>query len=199
MVGIRGWCAGKTSALKWHAFTGGRTKNEATIVETSVRNLLLQGKDPAEFNRKTESATALTVAIVCQKYLDHPKFKVRNEHDRCDIRGKLEGPITRDLGRYEFRALDSAKLYGFYLKLKEQGLANTTLHKYHLLLCQVGDVFTELAPGQENPVRKLKDFMRTFPRQAPTRDINFLTPDELEIVFQAAQKSKSRLLPSFEF
>jgi integrase len=93
--------------------------------------------------------------------------------------------------------LRKEKVLDFYLELKAKGLSHSTIKRYHFNLCQLFDLYLEKNPNQINPVRAIKDFRKIFPRQAPTRDINFLVPEEIDALLAEVRSSKSELLFPF--
>jgi integrase len=179
---------------RWRSRTGGRTRDEAVIVETQVRTALLMGKEPFADEHR---ASRVRLSEILDRFYRSSAFLSASPAWQATLRSRIEGPVRSQLGTREVALLSAPTIYDFYFQLKEsQGYSNNTIRQYHLLLCLVGDVFTAENPGQKNPFRALDDFSKRFKRQAPTRDINFLTEEELKALFKAAAQSRSqRLLP----
>lgn len=180
---------------QWKAITGGRTKDEALIIEAQVRQDLLKGLDPTPRQKEIMEDPVLS-SIIDLFYVD-PIYLSGNQRWRKEAKGKIDRQILPQLGSKRMSKLDSKTVHSFYLKLQDLGLSNTTIHKYHTVLCQIGDVYKQSHHGRENPFRKLEDLKKRFPEQSPTRDINFLTEEELDLLFRETDKSRSGLLSSF--
>ena len=72
------------------------------------------------------------------------------------------------------------------MSLKKRGVCNATVKKFHSLLKVICDQGNPESPDL-NPVRRIKDFEKLFSREASTRDINFLTPEEIVEILNTAK------------
>jgi integrase len=97
------------------------------------------------------------------------------------------------LGDCRFIELNSDKILKLYISIRDSGKSRATVHKAHTLFCLLADLFCELRPDAENAPRKV-NFGKFFPKRAPKREINFLTPEELEKIYKVAVRSPQRLL-----
>ena len=188
---------------KWLARTAGRDEGEAIAVETLVRQALLLGKTPFEDEQKQKDKVEqeILLSAVIDQYYKSAHFLGISPHWQWVTQTRLEKHIRPMLGSKKLSELTEEVLYGFYFGLKESGsLSNNTIRQYHIILCQVGDTYVDRYPSVRNPFRQLQRFTKRFKRQAPKRDINFLTHEELERLYDAAAKGKSpRLLPFLKF
>ena len=181
-----------TSTGMWRAVTGGRSKDEAMIVEIRVREALLRGDDP---NPKREIHRPFKVHEVIEAFYQSSRFMTGTPRWQRDARNKIDRVLLPELGEHFFKKLDREKVFGLYVKLKqEKGISNKTVRHYHQLLCILGDTFMDLTAESDNPIRKIGDFTKRFKLEAPTRDINFLTPEEIERVLKELEKSPSPLI-----
>lgn len=186
-----------SSTGRWLTVTGGRTRDEAMIAEARVREDLLQGKNP---NSKVSTAASATVSEVVVAFYSHSTFLMGSARWQKEAKAKIKNDIEPRLGKLSFAQLNQDRIYKFYLGMKEDPdrcLSNASLHKYHDLLCILGDVFSELFPSIDNPLRKIRNFRQDFPSSAPTRDINFLTPEELDLIFPECRKASFELAEPF--
>ena len=177
---------------RWIAMTGGRTKAEAQVLEGQVRQELLKGNDPT-FLRATEDGK-ITLGYLIDRFFDHSRFLSGSKDWQAENRSRLDQWVRPTLGDRAFAELTKDEIIKFYLSMREEGVGRPTIHKTHTLLGLLGDLYVELSPDSENTVRKIRDFGKYFPKRAPEREINFLTPEELEILFEGARRSRSRLL-----
>jgi integrase len=180
---------------RWLSISGGRTADEATIIEAQVREALLKGEDPAA--GPDGPVDNRTVAQVIELFYGHSRFQSATERWQDEARKKIEKDILSKLGRVRFAELTPERVFKFYLTLKSRDLTHSTIEKYHQLLSILGDVYAEQSSELSNPVRKIRDFTKRFPKQPPSRDINFLTPPELDQLFKEAEHAKGPLLAAF--
>ncbi len=179
---------------RWRAITAGKTKREAEFVLGRVREALLRGEDPAKKNEEKQKPQMLSYWI--QEYYKTPKFLAASPRYRGEFISKM-AQIEAKLPNVLFDKLTKNQIFTAYLSLKnEASLCHETIRKYHFNLCAVGDHYTE-ATGLPNPIRHIGSFAKVFSRQASTRDINFLQPEELERLLIETRRSKNRMLYSF--
>jgi integrase len=187
----------------WMARTAGRSEAEAVATETQVRQALLLGKEPFEDEKKLKAKKEEDVLLetVIEQYFKSPHYLGISPHWQWVTRTRLQKHIQPLLGKKKLSELTEEVLYDFYFGLKNSGsLSNNTIRQYHIILCQVGDTYVDRYPGVRNPFRQLQRFSKRFKKQAPKRDINFLTPEELERMVAAASQGRSpRLLPFLKF
>ena len=186
------WKDERTSS--WKALKGGNTKDEAIIAEAQLREDLLKGVEPTLSQGPNRSET---IGDLIDLFYKTPRFLARTWHGQRVLKSQLERSVRKELGQTKAFDLNRKRIVDYYLKLKAKGLSHSTIRKHHFLLCILGDVWTEQSSENINPARLIKDFHKLFPKQAPTRDINFLTPDEIDVLLKEARKSKSKLLYPF--
>ena len=179
---------------RWVARTAGKTEDEAALIEARIRENLAVGREP--FPEEAATTEPLSLAQVAECFYQSPKFLAGKPLWQAERRRLLTKDILPYFGRQKFAALTRDHVLKFYLELKGRKLSHASIQKYHVLLCTLGDVFSEKA-GVENSVRKIRDYKKLFPDQASSRDINFLTIEELEQLFAAARVSKCKLLYPF--
>jgi integrase len=179
---------------KWRARTAGKSQDEAMIVEAKVRQDLALGNEP--FPEIAPLDAPLTVIQVIDLFYKSPKFLTGKPLWQSQYKLAINRDVIPLLGKKKFTGLSKDTVIKFYLSLKKRGLANASIQKYHALLCHLGDTFSDKT-GQENPVRLVRNFKKFFPNQASSRDINFLTPEELQTLFQATETSPCWILNSF--
>lgn len=177
----------------WKTATAGRTKEEAQIIEASFRQQLLQGLSPQVKPAKPHE----TISELIDEYYTSPRFLSLSEEWKKGVRGQMENTIRPHFGKFTMKDLPKDKVYKIYFQLKEGGISHTTLQKYHYKLSILGELYAEKRESADNPIRRFRDFDRLFPKQAPTRNIDFLSPDELERVYIELEKSSSPLILPF--
>ncbi len=178
----------------WKAITGGRTQDEAKIIEMRARDALLKGEDPGP----TKYAEPLLVKDVIEQFYKGPRYLTVSIGWQKEFQQKLEKVLLPQFGECLFSDLTREKLLNFYINLKKtHKLTNQTIRYYHYLLCLLGDLYTEQVSDSENLVRKIKDFSKLFPLASSSRDINFLTCEEINKLLKEASRSISPLLYPF--
>jgi len=180
---------------RWKAITGGRCRDEASILEAQVRQELLKGNDPSI--TRYQECRALMVNEVLDQFYHHSRYLSGTGRWQREARNKIENDIRPKLGSLLFSELGQEQIYRFYLSLKERGVSHATLEKYHGLLSIIGDFYMTLDRTQRNPVRECIGFRKRFPKQSPTRDINFLTLEELDRLYIETKRTPNRLLYPF--
>ena len=180
---------------KWRAITAGRSQDEALILEGQLRQKIAVGQDPLAV--LTPEQAYMSVNEVLDEFCAHSRFLSASEKWRSEALLKIDKDLRPTLGKKTFVTLSEDQILKFYLGLKARGVCNGTIDKYHGLLCVIGDTFASIHKPQENPLRSLTNYRKRFPKETPTRDINFLTPEELQRLFKFTDKSKSNLLDSF--
>ncbi len=176
----------------WKSMSAGPSKDEALYMEAEVRKSLFQGQNPRP--ELPVYTPALTISeLIDLLYKSHRYLSASPEWQKA-LRGKYENSIRPTFGSLPFTELKKDCLYRFYMELKTKGRSHSTIQKYHYKLTILGDIYCDLNPSAENGVRKIRDFNRFFPKQPPTRNIDFLVPEELEKLFVETKQSKSPLL-----
>ncbi len=185
---VRWW---DNAAYKWRAMVGGKNKDEAIISEAKIRDDLLHGVNPAAWLAESPCET---VSELIEAFYQTAHYQTCGESWRKIMRYHLDGHIKETLGHFRFSELTREILYSFYLDLKNKhGLCNSSILKYHLKICYLGDLYIERHSDKTNIARQLRDFRKRFPREAPVRVINFLTPDEISKIMQELEKTTSDL------
>jgi integrase len=183
---------------KWRVAAAGKTRSEAMLFEAKVRKELALGQDPGLL--KVSPTGRMTIAELIDHFYGHSRFIGGSRDWQVENRARIEKWIRPELGHLVFLELDANRIMKFYVGMRDQGLGRPTIHKTHTLLCCLGDVYQELSPDAENPARRIKTFSKVFPKKAPKREINFLTPEELAALFQRAVGSHQKLLlPLIQF
>ncbi len=180
---------------QWIKRAAGRTENEAKLLEAEVRRDLALGLDPQP--KTPEKTLNRNVEEISHLFLKSVKFLTAKPHWQNETRRRLRKDVVPKLGKLKFKDLKRETLFKFYLELKDREISHATLQKYHALMASLGDCYAEVESNGENPIRRMRDFKKYFPRQAPTRKINFLIPEELERLFAASKKSNCALLYPF--
>ncbi len=181
----------------WCYHNAGQTQSEAKLIEARVREALFRGESPFP---KHSDEKRITVDELIDLFYKTPRFLNAASRWQAIVKAQFETVIRPSLGKKPFAALKRDEVYNIYLKLKNKGLSHSTILKYHRKLTILGQLFSEYYPGHPNPVLEIRDFSRLFPKQAPTRDINFLTPEELEKLYEALAHSRSgTVLPLVKF
>jgi integrase len=189
---IRWW---DPATHKWRALTGGKSQDEAEETERVLRDDLRRGADPTAWRSETP---AETMSELIELFYQSAHYQSCGESWRKIMRYHLDGHIKAALGSLRFSELTRDKLYAFYLDLKnKENLCNSSIQKYHLKICFLGDLYVERHPDKINTPRTLKDFKRRFPYEAPRREINFLTPEEIDKVLAELRKTKSDIAYPF--
>ena len=173
---------------QWFNLPGGKTKAEAEGVRAKLWQDLLMGKDPL---RAIPQHQSLTVEELAKLFMNSPRFLVFSDHWKRVRRAQYEQVIVPAFGKQIFLTLKRDHVLRLYLSLKDRGLSHSTIRKYHLALGLLGKHFEELNPGEPNPLRTIGDFSKLFPKQAPTRAIDFLTLEELESIYAELRKGKN--------
>ncbi len=183
---------------QWLNRSAGRTRDEAEETEDRLRERLRRGEIPGGNGEMTDGPLHVTELI--DLYYLSPRFLNFNERGRNGARAQFE-MIRSELGKEYFSTLTKERILRFYLSLKQKkGLSHATLRKYHFKLTILGQLHLELKPGLSNPLQTIKRFSQYFPKQAPTRDINFLTNDELGQIFEELKKCRAKtILPFIQF
>jgi integrase len=185
------WKSPKTG--RWRARTAGKSETEASLIEAQIRQELARGTDPDQID--AESAHHLTVADIVKVFYGHSRFLGGTPRWRKDAREKIDNDIVPKLGKKFFSELDQDTIFKFYLGLRQREISNATIDKYHGLLRIIGDVFKK--KSGINPIREIEGFRKQFPKQPPTRDINFMTSEEIEQLDVELFTSTSKLLRPF--
>ena len=143
---------------------------------------------------KIDPSGRLTVMSVIERFLTHSRFLSGSTGWQSENHARMLQWIRPELGSLAFSELTKDRILKFYIFMRDQGVGPWTIVKTHTLMCLLGDLYEELSPGSENVVRKIKGLGRMFPKTAPTREINFLTPLELDKLITACTGAKNRLL-----
>jgi len=181
----------------WKARTGGKTKDEAALVEAKVRLALIQGKDPFPDPKDDPTGKNLVFGELLDTYIESARFRTYSAHWQVTREGRIRQKIRPYFGKKTLSELNEKFIYAFFFELQKEGLSNNTIRQYFKFLCQIGDVAVEEFKLETNPFRELKNFSKEFKKQASCRDINFLTPEELTQLYQAAAQARSKRLLLF--
>jgi len=173
--------------LTWRAMTAGKTKDEALLVEAKVRQELALGKDPSYATKI--KGTVFTVSDIIDLFYNHSRFLCGTKNWQIETRARIENHIRPALGNSIFENLKIDKILKFYISMRDKGLERATITKTHTLMCLLGDLYQEITNTNENVSRAIKEFSKYFPKKAPNREINFLSYDELELIFKESLKA----------
>ena len=157
-----------------------------------MRESLWQGLKPAQLFETPHSAIRLKDLI--SKFYSHSNFLSRSPKWKHEAKLKIEKDILPILGNFMIPDITEEVIYKLYLNLKGRGVSNATIFKYHDLLSAIGQTFERINPNQLSFIKQCTSFRKMFPKEPATRDINFLTEEELEKVFNELKKSKNKLL-----
>ncbi|MEK7692411.1 MAG: hypothetical protein AAB425_15455, partial [Bdellovibrionota bacterium] len=150
---------------RWTNMAAGKSRDEAQIIEGRIREALLKGQNPRpERKDAVQMETKMTVSELIDLYFHNPRFRSVGTNWQRNVRAQLEKVIRPAFGKIAFADLSKERLYGFYMGMRENGYSNATIRKYHYKFCLLGEVYAELNHGQENPMRKIRDFGRFFPK-----------------------------------
>ena len=182
---------------RWVSFSAGASKEEAKLYEAKVRQDLFSGVDPKKKNEKVRADVSLSEVI--DFYCKQPRFLGLSEKWKETVTSFFENKAKMELGRYKLSQLKKDHAYKLYRKLVADGCSNATVTKYHHQLNAAIKAYCDSYPDFENPLLKIK-ITEVAPRQVSTREINFLTPDEiLKILHQTAQSPSKLLHPLIQF
>lgn len=176
---------------KWRAVAGGKTKAEAMLFEAKVRNELAKGNDPQLL--KMGAVAELTISALIDEFYEHSRFLGSSEGWRVENRRRLEQYVRAYLGSIPYSELTVDSVLKHYIGFRDLGRSRATIHKVHTLMCILGDLYLEFRPGAVNVARRVP-FGKYFPKRAPKREINFLTPEELEVLYGGCSRARQRLL-----
>jgi integrase len=162
-----------------------RSRGEADLVESRVREALFRGQEP--FSKK-EAKARLKLVDAEAAYYQSPRFLAACPRNQGNTRNQIQTLITH-LGQKTLSQVSKTEILAFYTQIKSrgEGLSNRTVHKYHFAYCLFGDFVAELSGEDKNPFRAIKIY-QYFKKEASTRDINFLTPGELEAVLSELKR-----------
>jgi len=178
---------------RWSALKGGDTKEEAEFESGELRRELLRGADPRNHLKKKNS---LTFNEIVDLFYKSPRFKKSTISWQRIIKSSLEKRAKSYFGNLKFGEITKDKILNYYFKLKEIGLSNASIRKYHFHLCSVNDVYIDIFKEEKNIFREIK-FSKFFKKTTPTRDINFLTENEIETLLNELKHAKSTIAYSF--
>jgi integrase len=176
---------------KWKKVSAGKDAEEARAIEAKIRLALMNGEDP-ELIRASDVPN-FTVADVLDRFYGHSRFLGASETWRIENRRRLEKYIRARLGSVSFAELNQDMILKLYISIRDEGMSRATIHKVHTLFCGLADLYQEIRPDSVNVPRQVK-FGKYFPKRAPKREINFLTPEELERLYKVVARSHQRLL-----
>lgn len=180
---------------KWVVFSAGKSKDEALIYEAKIRQQLFAGVDPRESKKTVENDATISEAI--DYYYSHPRFKIRKQRCQKEIRSFMESMIRPRWGKLNISRLTSDHFFKFYEERIAEDLSKNTIRRNHYVLCAFFGAYCSGHKGVKNPMSDLPKLKTIAPKQAPSRAINFLTPEELKLLFQETNKSRSELMHSF--
>jgi integrase len=179
---------------RWVSIAGGRDQTEASLIEARVREALLKGEDPRP---QQHFQKEYHVADLIDLFYESARFQASTPKWQFVTRRQYESMVRPYFGSCYFTALKKDQIYKAYLDLKAKGYSHSTILKYHNKLSLLGQLHEELVPTAPNPIRLIRDFRRFFPKQPPTRSIDFLTPGELERLFEGLKHCRSNLILPF--
>ncbi len=188
---IRWW---NQDEIKWCAIKGGNSEEEALHLEKELRLDLIKGIDPRSCFKKKDNPS---LSEIFNEFYKSPKFRGYQEIQRNLIKTRFESKTKDFLGKEKYRNLNKNKILDFYLVLRNLGLADATIKKYHVHLCILGDFFCENYNETRNPFREIKRLSTILPDNTPKRDINFLIPEEIELILHEISKKKDQGFYSF--
>ncbi len=177
---------------RWKAMTGGNTKDEAYLVEARVRQELALGNDPSY--TKNMSGNSHTVSDIINLFYNHSRFLCGTKNWQIETKARIENHIRPALGNAIFDNIKKDKILKFYLSMRDKNLGRSSIRKTHTLMCLIGDLYQEISGTSENTPRSIKEFSRYFPVTSPKREINFLSYDELELIFKGSLMAENKLL-----
>jgi integrase len=179
----------KTNEGLWKGCCGGKTKAEALAAEVRIREKLLQGKDPFEADQSD-----LTVSELIQSFYGSARFMGSSPGWQRENRARITQWVEPRLGLLKVSVVKKEDVLSLFTKMKSSGLHHSSIKKTLTMVGLLFDHYADLNPIFVNQFRTLKGFSEMFPKVAPVRAINFLLPEELERLFEAAQKAHNELL-----
>ncbi len=184
----------KNAQNKWVSMSAGASKQDAIQYEAKIRQELFAGIDPRV--KRENAVDESSVNDVVDYYLTHPKFTKLSEDWRNSVQSFLEREIRPKLGKIKVTVLKVDHFYRIYQELQKNERSNSTIRKYHHTVSAAFNVYCRKFENLKNPLTSIK-ISEIAPRQASTRAINFLMPEELKELFLKVQDSKSNLLEPF--
>ena len=183
----------------WQTVLGGKTKNEALAIETRIRSSLLNGTIPNSTPSHLLPQVNANVSFLIDEFYFSPRYLAVSLEWRKSVRSQMERVIRPHFGKYMIHELQKETVYKVYFSFKEKGISHSTIKKYHYKLAILGELFSERYPQYDNLFKKFRDFDRLFPKQTPTptRNIDFLTPEELEQIYLQLKCARSPLILPF--
>jgi integrase len=181
----------KDSASKWVSVSAGTSKDEALVVEAKIRQELFSGIDPKGNIEKKRAD--VSISQVVDHYRKQLRFKGLSEKWRDTVDRFFDGRVKPQLGGVNLSTLKREQVLKLYQSIIQDGCSSATLVKYHHQLNTAIRSYCETHAGLSNPVEKIK-IAEIAPRQNTTREINFLTPEEIEQLLRQIETSSSKLL-----
>jgi integrase len=173
---------------KWKKVTAGKTKNDAKLLEARVRNELITGKDPSVPQTNTDS-----IQDLIEDFYQSPRFLAGSEGWKIESRARIAQWIQPQIGYMTISEVTQDQILRVYLNMKENGLARSSIMKAHTLICLIFDHYESKNPNFQNRFRNARNMTKLFPKRAPQREINFLTPEELKVLFESAKGASNPL------
>ena len=185
---------------QWRSAAAGKTKEEALVIEAQIRQAILRG-DPVSLDAPAPvKKGAGVINSLIDQYYTSPRYLSLSPEWQVNCRSQMERIIRPEFGDQDILKLKKDEVYRYYFRLKSVGIPHTTIQKYHYKLRILGQIYAEQREDFLNPMLKFKDFDKLFAKQASTRNIDFLVPEELQRIFAELRKSSSQLsLPFVQF
>lgn len=178
---------------RWISSAAGKTRDEALLVESEIRKKLYLGKDPRE---RSQQIAEPRLDQLLETYYQSPRFQNLSEGWKESVQNQFN-VILPIFGKKYFSQIKREQLFRFFLDLKAKGLTHSTIGKYQLKFKILEDLLKEMIPSHRACVPSSKEFRKLFPKQPPSREINFLTPTELNKIYQELENCRSRIIPLF--
>lgn len=177
---------------KWVSFSAGDSKNEALLYEAKIRQQLFAGVNPqAALKRKLAEAA---ISEIVEAYYKHPRFMGLSADSQDNTKSFFRRFIIPQWGKMKITALKDEHFFNLYSELRKKKLTNSTIRRFHHTLGGMFSSYCETHPDVKNPMAKLPKLSKIAPRQASSRDINFLVPEELNLLLQHTKEAQSKLL-----
>ena len=117
----------------WKTCTGGRSKDEARIIESKIRDQLLMGKDP-QTRPNQPSKTIGLISNLIDEYYENARYLSLSKEWKEAVKSQMERIIRPNFGKYCIQVLPKDIVYKIYFTLKDSGLSHSIIQKYHYKL-----------------------------------------------------------------
>ena len=177
---------------KWVAFSAGGSKDEALLYEAKIRQQLFAGVNPRNDLRKR--LAEVTISEVIDSYYKHPRFCGLNVDSQDNAKSFFKRFIVPMWGKLKISSLRDEHFFMLYGELRTKKLTNSTIRRFHHILSGMFSSYCKSNPDIRNPMSSLPKLSEIAPKQASSRDINFLVPDELNLLLVNTKAARSTLL-----